>query len=314
MRIRILIALVCLCSLGFIASANAERCQVIHVPGDAATVPEALIMAEANDIIEVALGVHPIVGRNIPLKAGVTLRSAGAPFGGCVLTEVPQGPGDWRDAPVFVMEEGGQPFRMENITFRHWTLSDSPYQTIACPVIHVDGGQVEFRRCMWQDTYKQVIYFTSGNGQLQECIFRDGRGYPASISFGNGELELIDCQFHGNSWVLHDGLLKGSLMHLRSGNVQLDGCLLGGNGPLSEVLIIDRGVTLVGDHACMGCNMAIWEAELAGHAYLNCCEIVPSLWHVLEGGELVLIDPPTTQNKAMAYRQTSWSQVKALFD
>jgi len=314
MRIRILIALVCLSFLCLYTVRDARACEVIHVPGDVATVPEALVMAEAGDIIEVAMGRHKIRGRGIPLKAGVTLRCANAPFGACVLVETPQGVGDWRDAPVFRMEEAGEPFRMENITFKHWTLSDGPYQTISCPVIHVDGGRIEFLHCQWQDTYKQVVYFVSGSGLFDSCMFTSGRGFPASISFGGDELTMVDCGFYGNTWVMHDGLLRGSLVHLRSGHATLTGCLLNNNGPLSEVLVIARAAELVGDHACLSCNTAIWEAEVAGRAYMNCCEIQPSLWHVIDDGELVVIDPPSVTNKAMAVELASWSQVKALFD
>ncbi len=310
MSTRILIALVCLVSL---AAGNALACQTYHVPGDAPNLPAAIAMAQPGDIIELAMGRHKIVGREHALKADLTIRCTGGLPGACVLEEVGSYPGDWRDHPVFILDDPGAPCRFENLTFRGWNLADGPYQFISNPILHVVSGRVSFQSCQWQDFYKQAMYFSGGRGEFRDCEFSYGRGCPSAISFGGDELVLDGCRFHHNSWIMDCDALQGSILQLCTGETRLTDCQFLDNGPLVHVLTIERHATLVGSQSCWSANTSVWEARLAGTAYLDCCELCVNLWHVVEGGELVLIDPPTLA-KAMSREAVSWSGVKSLFD
>jgi hypothetical protein len=311
MRSFVLIALACLGWLAVIGGMNADACQVWRVPGDLDTVPDAIAAAQTGDTIEIDMGHHKIVGRGHSLRSGVTIRGVGGVLGSVVLSESARFPGDWRDAPVFVLDHPGEPCRFEGISFRNWHLGDGPYQFISNPIFHVLEGTLELVDCEFKDFYNAALYFSGGDGLLESCRFAHGRGCPSAVSFGGGELMVRDSWFHHNSWIHDCGEYRGSVMHLRSGQTTLVDCRFEENGPLVRIIRIDRPAVLDAHEMCLGCNASMWEGRVAGRAYLDCCEIRPTMWQVVDGGELVIIDPP---DKAMARESASWSRVKSLFD
>ena len=70
-----LLVLSSLLLLGFTAQAPEQPAQVIHVPGDYATIAQALAAAHAGDTVQVAVGTYTETGLSIP--SGVSLVGAG---------------------------------------------------------------------------------------------------------------------------------------------------------------------------------------------------------------------------------------------
>jgi hypothetical protein len=316
MRNRVLFALVCLCCFIFtaaLAELDPPAQQIVRVPGDVATLPEALAIVQPGDIIEMAPGHHAVVGRNLPLKAGLTIRVDPKGVGRSILHEVAAFAGDWRDQPVFVLDQTGEPCRLEGLEFHQWRLSDSPYETISNPIIYVASGELQVNDCHWLDCYKQDIYFAGGRGLFQNCGFEYGAGYPSAIAFHGDELVLDQCWFDHNRWINDCTGLHGSVLRLAAGKTRIVDCDFNENGPLMSVLIIDCGATLHADRTCLGCNEAVYEAQLAGCAYLNCCSVHPGDWLIEDGGVFVNLNP-VIEDKAMAHEAMSWSQVKSVFD
>ncbi|MBD3222373.1 hypothetical protein GF314_14135 [bacterium] len=311
MRPFVLIALACLGWLAVLGAVNVDASQIWRVPGDFGTVPEAIASAQPGDTIEIDMGHYKIAGRGYSLPPGLTIRGIGGVVGSVVLSESARFPGDWRDAPVFVLDQPGEPCRFEGISFRDWNLGDGPYQFISNPIFHVLEGTLEFVDCEFRDFYKHALYFSGGDGLLDGCRFAHGRGCPSAVSFGGGELVVRDSWFHHNSWIHDCGEYRGSIIHLRSGQTSLIDSHFEDNGPLVRIIRIDRPAELNAEATCLVRNASMWEGRVAGSAYLDCCEICPSMWQVVDGGELVIIDP---LDKAMARESASWSQVKSLFD
>lgn len=321
MRSRILIALVCLCVFCCGAAGVAWSCETITVPGDAACITDAIAMAHSGDIIEVALGHHKIVGGNHLLKAGITIRNSIHLPGACVLVESAAYPGDWREQPVFILEQPGTPCRFEGITFRHWNLADGPTPDARQPIFDVREGRIIFESCQWQDFQGEALHFDGGLGELHGCEFAGGNGCPSAVFFAGQELQLDDCRFHHNTGCDTDQGWGGVILQLHRGITRMDDCLFHDNGPLTRVLQIDRGGTAVGCNSCLDCNDAMQEARVAGRAFLWGCGIHADWWVVAHGGQLVILDAPVQdqdtelgQLKAMRQESMSWSGVKSLFD
>lgn len=307
-----LILVGCMCLI--LAPAAAEPCQVWQVPGDFDTLPQALQSVQPGDTIELAMGRHKITGGGHLLMADLTIRCRDALPGACVLEESATYPGEWRDAPVFTLDQPGAPCRFEGITFRNWNLADGPYQFISNPIFHVMSGTLEMIDCQFQDFYKYALYFSGGQGLIENCEFAHGAGCPSAISFGGDDLIVRDTVFHHNTWIYDCDQYMGSIIHLRSGTAHVENCDFYDNGPLVHMIRVERAGTLFGDQFCLGCNATMWEARVEGHAYLTCCEICCSMWQVCNGGELVMIDVPDRAGKAMATESATWSDVKSLFD
>jgi hypothetical protein len=313
MRCSIILTLVCLCCLVATASQAVDDDPIIRVPGDVATLPEAIAMAHAGNIIELAPGHHAIVGRGYQLEAGLTIRAEEAVGGACILHEVPAYEGDWRQEPVFILDRTGRPCRIEGLVFEGWNLGNNPLDTYNNPIIQVDRGQLHAVDCRWFACYKNVVRFQDGRGLFENCRFEYGAGCPSAIDMRGGELLMEGCQFHHNVWISDCAGLHGSILSLCAGKTKLVGCELTDNGPLVNVLTVGEYASLYADQTCFGCNDAIHEAEVAGCVCLHCCLAHPMQWVILEGGTLVL-DKPLTDDKAMAHELKSWSAVKSAFD
>jgi len=321
MRTRTLIALVCLFVLCCGGAGVAWSCEIIAVPGDAACVTDAIAMAHSGDIIEVALGRHKIVGGNHLLKAGITIRNSIHLPGACVFEEVAAHPGDWREQPVFVLEQAGTPCRFEGITFRNWNLADGPLPDARQPIFNVLEGRIIFEACQWQDFQGEALRFDGGLGELHDCEFAGGSGWPSAVFFAGQELKLDRCLFRHNTGYDAGQGWEGVVVQLRRGVTRMDDCIFHDNGPLTRVLQVDRGGTVVGCNSCLDCNDTMQEASVAGRAFLWNCGIQADWWVVLEGGELAILDAPAQdqgdgrgQLKAMRQESMSWSGVKSLFD
>lgn len=321
MRFRDLIALVCLCLLCGSGAGVVRACETITVPGDAACVTDAIAMANPGDTIEIALGRHKIVGRNHLLKAGLTIRSSVYPPGACVLEESPSYPGEWRDHPVFVLDQPGAACRFEGITFRDWNLAEGPNPGLRYPMFHVFDGQIAFQDCQWQDTAGEVVRFTGGRGELADCEFTDGTGYPALITFKGQELLLDRCSFVGIVGQVTDHGREGSVLKMQRGVIRMAECNFQDDDLLSSVLEIGRGAMLVGSNSCLDCCDTVLEGLVAGQAFLNGCVIHRDRWTVSDGGHLVMLDAPAQdqgegrgQLKAMRQQAASWTSIKSLFD
>lgn len=316
MKISYLVALVCLCCSCVALAESLPVPRTWHVPDDVATLPEALALANPADVIELAMGTHMIAGRGHVLPAGITIRCRHAVPGDCILKEVATGPGDWRDGPVFIQDTPGQVVHFRGITFDDWNLAQGPCSSIVNPIVLVVDGPISFKNCVWRNFYTQCIHVAAGSGHFADCEFSDGCGCPAAISFEGGELVLERCAFRDLRWANIDGEWRGSIMHLRGGETRMIDCRINHNGPLVRLLRIEAGATLMGCQSCLGGNNTRWEARLAGTAYMDCCEICVPMWEIVDGGQLVLLDPTGDPggDKTMQSEPYSWSQVKSLFD
>ena len=311
MRTHSLIALVCLICL-CILTVSTTQARTWHVPGDSPTIMAALTVAERGDVIEMAIGRHKIAGRNHVLPPGVTIRSEFGFSRGVVLEESACYCGDWRDCPVFVLDGRCEPVVFDGITFENFTLSCGPYQAIGLPIFRVVSGELEFVNCRFDNYFKTAISYEGGSGRFDNCEFIGGQGCASAVLFAGQNLELINCTFRENIWLMNCDELVGSILCLMAGETRLDNCCFADNGPLIHLVTVGPAADLEACSTCFADNLTMWEGLVEGQAVLDCCEIDPLLWHVVEGGELTIIDPPAT-NKAMSVETASWTEVKSLF-
>jgi hypothetical protein len=303
------IALVCLGCL-CILLAPAVKAETWRVPGQVASLPEAIDLAESGDIIEIAVGIHKFVGRDITLKPGLTIRTDTGMPGCVVLKECGCYCGDWRDRPVFILDQAGEAVKFEGIDFADFTLSCGPNQYTGNPIFHVLAGAIKFDQCNFKNTWKTIAWFDGGDGAFVDCGFQDGCGCAGAIHFAGRRLDIENSRFEGYHWLHQDGQLAGNVLDLVSGEIHLDQCQFVDNGPLVQLIRVGAGADLEACSSCFVDNATMWEGEVAGHAVLDCCQIDPILWHVLPGGDLVIIDDP---GKA-AVRNRSLSAVRSLFE
>ena len=301
-----LVCLICLCIL----IVPAAQARTWHVPSDVLTVTEAIALAESGDVIELAVGVHKITGREHVLKPGLIIRSDTGMPGGVVLKECACYCGDWRDRPVFVVDRAGDPVRFEGLRFKDFTLSCGPFPTIGNPIFHVTDGSVKFTDCRFENLWKTAVWFDGGVGHFRGCTFENGCGCAGAIHFDGQRLFLTDCRFEQFHW-LNDGQeLAGNILQLVSGEIELNRVIFADNGPLIELVTVGADAELNAYSSCFVDNATMWEGVVAGRAVLDCCSIDPVLWNVVDGGELMIIGDDT---KAATIEQTTLSAVKSLF-
>ena len=312
MRNHSLIALVCLICLCILTVSNTQA-RTWHVPGDAPTIMAALAVVERGDVIELAIGRHKILGRNLNLTPGITIRSEFGLPGGAVLEESACYCGDWRDCPVFVLDVGGGTVVFDGIAFENFTLSCVPNQVIGNPIFHVINGELEFDNCRFENYFKTAVWYDAGgSGRFDNCQFIGGQGRASAIHFAGQNLDLTDCSFRENIWIMEGGDYTGSALRLVAGETRLVNCHFTDNGPLIHLLTVGPAAYLEARFSCFCGNATIWQARIEGQAALYYCEIDPVCWCVAAGGELTIINPVPAA-KAMNFEATSWSKVKSLF-
>jgi hypothetical protein len=304
------IALVCLICLGILIVPSA-RAEILRVPGDVPTLCQAFQLADRGDVIELAVGVHKLVGREIVLKPGIVVRTDTGMPGGVVLKESGCFCGDWRDRPVFVMADGGDPVRFEGITFADFTLSCGPAPYIGNPVFHVLDGLLKFDRCRFVNSWKTIAWFDGGSGRFEDCRFEDGCGCAGAIHFAGERLLVKNTIFSGYEWLEHGPGFQGNILDLVAGEISLVQTTFQDNGPLVQLVTVGADAELSACSSCFLGNATIWEGEVAGRAVLDCCEVDPGLWNVLPGGDLKIIgDLDITP---VGVEKRSLSAVKSLF-
>ncbi len=302
-----LVCLFCLCIL----IVPAAQARTWHVPSEVLTLPQAIDLAEPGDVIELAVGVHKITGREYQLKPGLTIRSDTGMPGGVILKECACYGGDWRDRPVFLLEQGGAPVRFEGIVFKDFVLSCGPFSYIGNPIFYVTNGTVKFTDCHFENMYKTAVWFEGGAGHFRNCSFKNGCGCAGAIYFAGRRLVMTDCQFEEFSWIQDGNQLNGSVLQLAAGETRLNRVQFLDNGPLTHLVMVGVDANLTACSSCFIGNATMWEGEVAGRAVLDCCDHDPVMWNVVGDGEIVIIDDP---GKAAATIEVSTlSAVKSLF-
>lgn len=299
-----LVCLICLCT-------TAAQARIWHVPGEVRSVTEAIALADPGDVIELAVGVHKIAGREHMLKSGLTIRSDNGMPGGVILKECACSCGDWRDRPVFVLDQASSPVRFEGISFEDFTLSCGPFSYVGNPIFHVINGTLKFTDCRFETMHKTAVWFDDGVGHFNNVTFKDGCGRAGAIHFAGRRLVMNNCRFEQFSWLNDGDDLQGTILRLESGEVHLDNSMFVDNGPLTHLVTVGADATLEACTTCFIDNATMWEGEVAGHAVLDCCAIDPVLWCVVGDGVLEIIDEGA--NKAATVEQTSLTAVKSLF-
>jgi len=299
---------------------------VWYVPDTVPTLPMAMQVARAGDVIELAAGVHRIAGSGHVLPAGVLIRAGDGMPGAVILEESASEWGQWRVDPVFILDADGGGFggsaqvRFENITFRNFTVTFWPNTYMSEPIFQVDSGELVMDTCTFDTFYGTALQFRGGSGAFYACQFLGGRGKPTVFDFAGENLDLAGCVFHGNSerhpgdWLAppEHADNPGSLLKVVRGDVYCDGNQFTENGPLSYVVDVRRDGTL---HACTSClqpNHAIKQGRVGGTVQLDCCTITPAAWEVLPGGRLLILNEGSPQ--AVSVEARSLTQVKSLFD
>jgi len=310
MRPKSLLALICFMSLCIILI-PAVQARTWHVPGDCPDLPAALQVAQSGDEILIACGQYKIVGREHYIPSGVVIRGGAGIPGSCVMEEAGVCEGEWRDAPIFIVNGPGKPARIEGITFRNFNLGCGEVPYVCNPIFFVNNSRIQFENCQWQNFYKKVFHFEGGGGSLIDCEFSEGAGCPSAIFFDGDELIIDNCVFKDNEWIMECEGLHGSILALDGGTTRISNSMFCDNGPLIEMLQIGPDAVLRADGMCITNCATIWEAMVEGHVYLDCCTIDPALWRVIGDGEIHDANGPG--DKAMNVELRSLSHVKAMF-
>lgn len=310
MRLKSYLALICFICL-CICIIPAAQARTWYVPGDCPDLPAALQVAQSGDEILIAIGNYKIVGREHQVPSGITIKGGAGIPGSCVMEESGVCQGEWRDAPIFIVNEPGRPTRFEGITFRNFNLGCGEVPYVCNPIFYVTNGRIQFEDCQWQDFYKKVFHFDGGSGSFVDCEFSEGLGCPSAITFAGDELIIDNCVFKQNEWIMECDELHGSILALEGGTTRINNSLFCDNGPLIEMLMVGPNAILRADNMCMTECATMWEAVVEGHAYLSGCLINPVLWQTIGDGEIHFADGPG--DKAMAVELKSLSQVKSMF-
>jgi len=293
-----------------VALASSAHARVWHVPGDAPILSGVLDQVEAGDVIELCCSRHKIVGRNYVIPAGITIRSSFGMPGTCLFVECPCGPDDWRNAPVFVVEEAGLPVVFEGITFEGFTLTEG-VEYVHNPIVHVTNGTLMIRDCIVTDFYKNAFYFDGGSGVITGTVFESGRGCPSSLWFEGESLLIEDCVFRDNSWIQDCGELRGSVINLHDGLTTMNRCEFVDNGPLWHVMVVGEDATVLANEVNFANNAAAYEGCIDGGVVdFICCEINLNMWDI-DPESVVTVNNDDCGTVVVEAR--SWSGVKSLF-
>ncbi len=298
--------IVCLIAI----SATSTSARVWHVPGDAPILSEVLDMVESGDVIELCCTRHKIVGRNYVIPAGITIRSGFGMPGTCLFVECPCEPGDWRNQPVFVVEEAGLPVIFEGITFEGFTLTEG-VEYVHNPIIHVTGGTLHLVDCIVRDFYKNAFYFEGGSGVITGTEFSTGRGCPSSVYFEGESLLIEDCVFRENTWIQDCGEFRGNVINLQSGLTTMNRCVFVDNGPLWHVMAVGADATVLANEVDFADNAAVYEGCIQGGIVdFICCEIDLNMWEI-DPGSVVTVN--NDDCGTVVVEAHSWTGVKSLF-
>jgi hypothetical protein len=312
--------------LGIALMPAGAQARTWYVPGDVATVTEAIELAGTDDTIVIAAGVYKIVGDGYRLADGLTIRSDMGIPGSVILTE---SDGNWplgREQPVFIVQGPGgatAPVTFEGITFRDFTHAYGPNQFVAEPIINVRSGLFLLKNCVFDHYFGTAVSFDDGSGDIAHCAFVRGHGRPAAVKFSGAKLQLNDCGFRENTQrfpgdFLSDGdKLPGSVLRLVSGEVYLGCGLFEENGPIVYLVNVEEQAILRACETCMTQNSSLWQGRVAGRVRLTCCEIDRSRWLIVNDGSVEDDDDELDRYhelKAMSTRNTSWTRIKSLFD
>ncbi len=291
-----------------------------NVPGDVATLAEALALARPGDVIELEPGTHLIQETALRVPLGVMIRAAGGGPGAVVLEEA-LAVGQWRTHPVFIVSAAHTTSPVsdvwfQNITLRNFTRAYWPNVHDAEPIFRVDSGRLVMDQCVF-DTYQgTAVAFPGGSGMFNACEFLRGRGAPAAVDFQGGNLHLIGCNFSENStrhpgdWLAPQDRDCQSLVKVRSGAVRLDDNTFQQNGPAPYLIDVDVPGELWACTSCLEPNAAIKEGRVRGIVTLECCEALIEMWDVIPPGQLIVLD---LAGKA-AIETRTLSEVKSLFE
>ncbi len=292
-----------------------------NVPGDVATLPEALVLARPGDIIEIEPGIHQIEGTAHRLPMNVLIRAASGPTGSVVLEEH-AGPGQWRMQPVFIVDAAhtSSPVAdawFQNITFRNFTRAYWPNVDDAEPIFRVDSGRLVMNGCTFDTYHGTAVVVRGGSGLFNACDFLRGRGAPTVFDFQGDDLELFGCNFRENStrhpgdWLAPQGKPRQSLVKVVSGCVFCDCNTFEDNGPAPYLIDVEPAGRLRACTSCLEPNLALKEGRVAGIVALESCVFDPLRWDVVDGGQLLILDDDAAK---AAIETRTLSQVKSLFE
>jgi hypothetical protein len=310
-----------LLALGLLAGillVTGAQAGIFYVPSDG-TFNEALDRAGPGDTIALAPGIHKLEGYNHQLPGGLIIRTDTGMPGGVVVEEATSTWGGWRDGPVFIMDTTLSPTEevvIAGITFRDFTLTFGPNQYAADPIFLVRNGQLTLNDCTFDNYHGTAVKFTGGGGLLDACAFVGGHGTPAAVQFEGDRLSLENCAFQENTNRYPGDYIRGgtpgSVLEFIKGTVTMNGGTVDKNGPVQYLMDIGRSAYV---HACFVCvdeNTCKWQGRIAGVLQMDCCQVSPARWNVLPGGSFIIVD--NGGPKAAVVSQTTWTDVKALFD
>jgi hypothetical protein len=295
-----------------ILAATPATARIWNVPEDVGSVGHAIDLARSGDEIVVAVGHWKVASRDHVIHPGVTIRGAFDMPGAVILEETPCVCDEWRDHPVFRIEEAGAPVRIENVTFSGFQLSHGPFPAISNPIFHVAAGQVQFRNVVFDGFYKYALYINgSGSATIQDCVFQGGRGCPSAVYFDGVRLGVRDTIFRNNAWMDDCGEYRGVVVRLVGGSTSMYNVDFVDNGPVFHVLRIEENAHLEGTCVHVEQNMTLWDGHVAGVAIMEFCHLDQDRWIVEDVGVLRILGQ---LSKSMAVEAWNFSAVRALFD
>jgi hypothetical protein len=315
-----------LIAIGLLACAllgTGAQARTWYVPSEVATLTGALDLAQPGDTIELAVGIHRIAGDGHRIPAGVTITTDTGMPGGVVLVEEPAYFGDWRNQPVFVVNTTLGPANevaLRGITFQDFTNTFGPNEFIGQPIIGVLHGRLILENCDFRDYVGTAVKFAGGSGEFSQCSFVHGHGQPAALEFDGDALALNGCTFIACSARFPGDVVnpnvrgpEASIVKLLGGETTCDNSVFENNGPVTYVVDVGAEARLLACETCLSSNPPIWQGRVAGYVQMTCCTVVPTLWRIVDGGTLIVLDngsPP----RAVATEGTSLSLLRSLFD
>jgi hypothetical protein len=243
---------------------------------DAAELAEALSLAGADDVIELAPGTYTYpAGHRI--KVGLTLRGQTGDYSDVVLDLAGLDHGLIDRENFF----GYQPLQLEGMTF-------SGYQ--AAEVLLVHDRELHVDGCLFQGNGPWTLIVGNARLDLKDCVFRDNEGLD--LITGSGPTTIMHCAFLDNTVSqsvigMEYGSLDMSYTHLE-GNmgqllraapiaVTLNSCLITGNLAGESGLHMQFGGTLEMTACTMRDNYYSWGALQIGafcQAVITQCDII----------------------------------------
>ncbi len=192
---------------GVLISSAAAGPVIFNVPGDFATIQQAIDHADSGYVILVAPGTYY---ENILLTHSITVRSAGGPE---VTTIDGQG-------QTVVRAVGAPPFSFPTAVLEGFTLTGGGGEPLA---VSVEIGSLTMSDCIVRDnvgSFGAVMQVVDGDATVSDCVFRDNAaGGIMGVADSTGL--ITDSIFSGNTG--YYGVLA------IWSSVDIDGCTFEGN-------------------------------------------------------------------------------------